>query len=182
MTFQYINVNLTNNVKVRTLWARRQDMKKNVFLWLVIHRALRARQWLQQSRGPTACIYCSCQTETLKHCLWECHVAQQVWRRVFRILTFMCRDGSFSWGTVVWATITQMMWPYEACLNDMVIRIQRGRVRVVRSHMKIRYMLKARQEVWELLCTTTMWFIWTPWCSKVFDNIIVHPVESVQNI
>ena len=85
----------------RTLWDRKQGMKINVFQWLVIHRALPIGQWLQQSAGLTACIYCSCQMETLKHCLWECHVAQQVWRRVFRILTFMFRADSFSWGMVV---------------------------------------------------------------------------------
>ena len=84
-------------------------MKINVFQWLVIHRALPVGQWIQQSVGPTACIYCTCQMETLKHCLWECHVAQQVWRRVFRVLVFMFRDCSFSWGLVVWATVTQMM-------------------------------------------------------------------------
>ena len=33
-----------------------------------------------------------------------------------------------------------------------------------------------------MLCTTTMWFIWTATGSKVFGNIIVHPVERVQNV
>ena len=64
----------------RTLWEREQDMRINVFQWPIIHRALLVRQWLQQSTGPTTCLCCSCQMETLKHCLWECHVAQQVWR------------------------------------------------------------------------------------------------------
>ena len=53
---------------------------------------------------------------------------------------------------------------------------------VQRSHMEALYMLNAIQEVWELLCTTTMWFIWIVRCSKVFGNTIVHPVESVQNV
>ena len=53
---------------------------------------------------------------------------------------------------------------------------------VQRSHMEAPYMLKAMQEVWELLCTTTMWFIWTARCSKVFGNITIHPVESVRNV
>ena len=76
-----------------------------------------------------------------------------------------------------------MIWSYEACPNDMIIRIQRGRIRVAqRSHMEILSMLKATQEVWELLCTTTMWFIWIARCSKVFGNTIVHPVESVRNV
>ena len=72
--------------------------KINVFQWLLIHRTFLVGQWLQQSSGPTACIYCSCQMETLKHYLWECKATKQDWRRVFRILTFMCRDGGFSWG------------------------------------------------------------------------------------
>ena len=42
--------------------------------------------------------------------------------------------------------------------------------------------VKSVQEVWELLCTTTMWLIWTPRCSKVFDNSIIHLVESVRNV
>ena len=49
---------------------------------------------------------------------------------------------------VVWATVAQMVWPYEACTNDMIIRIQRGRITMVlRSHMEAPYMLKAMQEV-----------------------------------
>ena len=84
---------------------------------------------------------------------------------------------------VVWAMVAQMMWTYEACPNDMIIRIQRGRIMMVqRSHMEAPYMLKAMQEVWELLCTTRMWFIWTVRCSKVFGNTIVHLVESVQYV
>ena len=166
-----------------TLWKRKQDMKINVFQWLVIHRALPIGQWLQQSAAPTACIYCCCQMETLKHCLWECHAAQQVWRRVFRVLAFMFRDCSFSWGMVVWATVAQVVWPYEACPNDTIIRIQRGRIMAVQqSQMEAPYMLKTMQEVWELLCTTTMWFIWTARCSKVFGNTTIHPVESTRNV
>ena len=74
----------------------------------------------------------------------------------------MSRDGSFLWGMVVWATVAQMMWQYEACPSDTIIRIQRGRITVLkRILMEAPYMLKSMQEVWELLCTTTMWFIWT---------------------
>ena len=29
---------------------------------------------------------------------------------------------------------------------------------------------------------TTMWFIWTTRCCKVFGNITIHPVESVRNV
>ena len=37
--------------------------------------------------------------------------------------------------------------------------------------------------LWELLCTTTMWFIWTTRFFKVqFGNTIVHLVESVRNV
>ena len=82
----------------------------------------------------------------------------------------------------VCATIAQMLWPYEACPNDTIHGIQRGSIRVVqRSHMEIPYMLKAMQEVWELLCTTRC-FIWIARCSKVFDNTIVHIVESARNV
>ena len=38
----------------------------------------------------------------------------------------MFMDGSFSWGMVVWASVAQSMWPYEACPNFMIIGIQRG--------------------------------------------------------
>ena len=48
--------------------------------------------------------------------------------------------------------------------------------------MDIPYMLKTMQEVWELLSTTTMWFLWTARCSKAFDNITVHPMEIVRNV
>ena len=50
---------------------------------------------------------------------------------MFRILLFMFRDGGFSWGMVVWAMVAPVMRPYEACPNDTIIRIQRGRIRVV---------------------------------------------------
>ena len=43
-------------------------------------------------------------------------------------------------------------------------------------------MLKAMQEVWELLCTTTMCFIWTARCAKVFGNTSGYPMESVGNV
>ena len=165
------------------LWARKQDMKINAFHWLLVHRAVPVGQWLERSGGPTMCIYCSCQMETLKHCFWECQAAQQVWRRVCRILASMFTDGSFCWGMVAWATLTPMIWAYEASPNDTVIKIQGGRLGVVqRSHMDIPYMLKTMQEVWELLSTTTMWFLWTARCSKAFDNITVHPVEIVRNV
>ena len=53
---------------------------------------------------------------------------------------------------------------------------------VQQSQMEAPYMLKTMQEVWELLCTTTMWFIWTARCSKVFGNTTIHPVESTRNV
>ena len=95
----------------------------------------------------------------------------------------MFRNCNFSWDMVVWATLAQMVWPYEACPNDMIIRIQRGMIMVVqRSQMEAPYMLKTMQEVWELLCTTTMWFIWSARFSKVFGNTTIHPMESARNV
>ena len=60
----------------------------------------------------------------------------------------MFRDGNFCWRMVVWATIGTMMWVYEACLNNTIIKIQGGRLGVVeRSHVEMPYMLKTIQEV-----------------------------------
>ena len=121
--------------------------------------------------------------ETLKHCLWECQAAQQVWKRVARIMAFMFRDGTFSWGMAVWATVSQPLCQYEASSHELTIKIQGGKLVVEQgTRVEVPIMDKEMQGVWELLCTTTMWYIWTARCSKIFDNTETYPAESVKNV
>ena len=86
-------------------------------------------------------------------------------------------------GDSVCATLSLMVFHYKACSNDTIIILQRGSITVVsRSALGVPNMIKEMKNVWELLCTTTMWYIWIAGCSKVFDNFVVHPEGNVRNV
>ena len=48
--------------------------------WLVVHRALPVGTWLHRMGVSPDCTRRSLQTETQKHCLWECIESQLIWQ------------------------------------------------------------------------------------------------------
>ena len=165
-----------------TLWSSKKEPKIIIMQWLLIHRALPVGQ-MQHSSESSRCKLCNYPIETLKHCLWECQAAQLVWKRVLRILAIRCIEGLFSWGMVVWATSDVMTFQYDSDPRDTVFKIQQKRVSCMQmEQLQVPYVIKNMHIVWELMCTITMWYIWTARCSKVFDDNTVHPVETVRNI
>ena len=60
------------------------------------------------------CSYCGDMQETIKHALWSCSLAQQVWNKVLSLFLTINAGCLFSWGSTVWGVLHSSLLLYEA--------------------------------------------------------------------
>lgn len=70
-------------------WSSRQPRRTVTFQWMVAHRAIAVGTWLSYGGRPLDCFGCGHPQETQRHCLWDCPLAQQVWRRILRLHSYL---------------------------------------------------------------------------------------------
>ena len=46
---------------------------------ILTHRALPVKEWLHLLNVDSLCVSCQLASETIQHCIWDCHLAIQVW-------------------------------------------------------------------------------------------------------
>ena len=85
-----------------------------MFQWLLVHKAIVVGEWVGKMKQPTSCKRYGCLIESQAHCLWNCPMAQQVWKRILRIMTLCRKEIVVSWGSVLWASNEANMAEYEA--------------------------------------------------------------------
>ena len=166
-----------------TLWKRQQAQAITHFQWLLVHKALPVGLWLQKMGYDPACKGCGFPMESQKHCLWDCTLAQSVWKRVLRIVAYVFTQCTLSWGMAMWSTLQPMVLSYELESVDKVICLTRGTLSLVpmQQIVDVRY-VKEMQPLWEILSSTTIWHIWNGHCALVLDNRATDNVVFVREI
>ena len=139
--------------------------------------------WLQKMGYDPACKGCGFPMESQKHCFWDCTLAQSVWKRVLRIVAYVFTQCTLSWGMAMWSTLQPMVLSYELESIDKVICLTRGTLSLVpmQQIVDVGY-VKEIQPLWEILSSTTMWYIWKARCALVLDNRATNSVVSVREI
>ena len=147
-----------------------------------MHNALPVGMWSQSIGHSVACMFCGMQ-ETQSHCLWSCQAAQAVWMRVLRILRYIKFIGVLSWGQAMWSSLSRIPFSYEDSEVGVRLRIATsGVTRVFSSHVVFTASSREALQIWELLSSTTMWFIWKARCKKVFKGSKTPPAKTVSTI
>ena len=165
------------------LWARKQQHKILHVQWLVVHKALPVGTWLHRMGVSSCCTRCHLQTETQKHCLWECIDSQQIWQRLLRIFANYFPPLVLTWGMVVWTSLARDVFHYGIESMDHGFYTKNGSVRTL-SLMSLQFsgVRKEVQPIWEILSSTTVYHIWKARCSLVFHNLKTPPAEVISNI
>lgn len=70
------------------IWSSQQARRTIIFQWLVAHRAIAVGTWLSFGGRPLDCSGCGHPQESQRHCLWDCPLAQQIWQRILRIVSY----------------------------------------------------------------------------------------------
>ena len=99
------------------------------------------------------------------------HAAHAVCMRVLQILRYIKFIGVLSWGQVMWSSLSRIPFSYEDSKGGFRLRISTtGVTKVFSSHVVFTASSREALQIWELLSSTTMWFIWKARCKKVFKG------------
>ncbi|KAH7434029.1 hypothetical protein KP509_07G097800 [Ceratopteris richardii] len=136
--------------------------------WRIAHKGIAVGAWLFDNRH---CARCGHELETIQHCMWECKYAQEVWKRILRILSHANIELLVAWGSAAWASLASEAILDESSRDSKALSTHRG--------------VSYNEEVavwWELLSGITMWTIWKNRCTKVFEGKETPPVEAIKAI
>ena len=164
------------------LWESRQARRSVTFLWLVAHRGTAVGVWLAYGGHSPACSRCGYAQESQRHCLWDCPLAQQIWRRILRLFAGTTEAQTFTWGAAAWITRSGPALRYETEISSQAIIARGGRtftgpVPDLATHP----WTTERDRRWELIGSLAVWFIWRSRCRQVFEGIAVPPAETIRD-
>ena len=139
--------------------------------WLVVQWELLVGTRLHRMGVSSGCTRCHLQTETKKHCLWECIESQQIWQRLRRIFANYFFPLVFTWGMVVWTSLVRDTFHYDTESMNHGFYSKYGNVHTL-PLLSLRFLgvRKEVQTVWEILSSTTVYHIWKARCSLVFQH------------
>ena len=83
-------------------------------------------------------------------------------------------------GGSIWSTLLKESFQYDYTKDFYAIQVAHPRIKKI--SMAGKYYVACSNEsdhLWELLSSTTMWFIWKAWCMMMFEGRELPPVESV---
>ena len=95
------------------LWEKEQARKVTSFHWLLVHRALPVKEWLHRPNMDSLFVSCQLASKTIRHCIWDCHLAIQVWLCVSRLLQKQDWKGYLTWGSEVWTSFVPYVAKYD---------------------------------------------------------------------
>ena len=110
------------------IWSSQQARRTVTFQWLVAHRAIAVGTWLRFGGRPPDCSGCDHPQESQRHCLWDCPLAQQIWRRILRIFSYAGATQTFTWGAAAWGTLSGPALGYETAPDSLALLAQRGQL------------------------------------------------------
>lgn len=75
-----------NEISIHHLWKANIPKKCKFFIWTVLHRKLNTTEILQQKfknmvLGPSCCVLCGADSESLDHIFIHCNFASSIWNR-----------------------------------------------------------------------------------------------------
>ncbi|KAH7438895.1 hypothetical protein KP509_04G035700 [Ceratopteris richardii] len=103
--------------------------------------------------------------------MWECKYAQEVWKRILRLLSHVNIELLVAWGSAAWASLASEVLLYESSRDSKALSTHRG--------------VSYKEDVvvwWKLLSGITMWTIWKNRCTKVFEGKETPPMEAINAI
>ena len=164
----------------KKLWNMEQARKITIFHWLLVHRSLAVKEWLKLPNVSTLCTECSLASESLRHALWDCTRAKLVWQRVLRIFHYQRFHINVSWGSAVWITLTDKVFKYDSSLGRTVglDTSNHGVRQVPIESMQPNVDSKVKSDLWNLVSSSTLWYIWKARCQRLLGRLII-PIEEV---
>jgi hypothetical protein len=87
--------------------------KITAFLWLLIHGALLVEKWVEM-QNVEKCKRCRLEIKDQRHALRDCIVAQQVWKRILRLIAHVDVEECLTRGGAIWLVENGPMTLYEA--------------------------------------------------------------------
>ncbi|KAH6557791.1 hypothetical protein KP509_1Z093700 [Ceratopteris richardii] len=160
--------------------CRLQCNQVTAFQWQIAHKGIAVGAWLFDNRH---CARCSHEQETIQHCIWECKYAQEVWKRILRLLSHANINLLVAWGSTTWASLASEAILYESSRHSKALSTHRGIVHSLPLHPFSCQSYKEEVAVWwELLSGITIWTIWKNRCTKVFERTETPLVEAIKAI
>jgi hypothetical protein len=101
--------------------------KITAFQWFLVHGALPVEKWVER-QDAEKCKRCRLEFEDQRHALWECVVAQQVWKRILRLIAHVDVEECSTWGGAIWGIMNGPMTLYEASSITTYYIFDRGKV------------------------------------------------------
>ena len=166
------------------LWEREQARKVTAFHWLLVHRAVPVLEWYHRPTDHSICPSCQLASESIRHCLWDCHLAMEVWLRILRILQKVGMALFVSWGSIVWSSLLPQVVQYDSTTgSSTAVAVTPTRIfRVPLDMVHPNPMMERLSKIWELLGSCSMWHIWKARCTRVLSGDIVLIQQVVQGI
>ena len=102
------------------LWEREQPRKVTTFHWLLVHRELPSLEWYHRPTDHSICPSCQLASESIHHCLWDCHLAMEVWLRIVRVLQKVGMALFVSSGSIVWSSLLPQVAQYDSTTRSSI--------------------------------------------------------------
>ncbi|KAH7291580.1 hypothetical protein KP509_29G022700 [Ceratopteris richardii] len=99
--------------------------------------------------------------------MWECKYAQEMWKRILRLLSHANIELLVAWGSVAWASLVSEAILYESSRDSKALSIHRGVVSSLPLHPFSCQSYKEEVAVW---------------CTKVFEGKETPLVEAIKAI
>lgn len=95
-------------------------------------------------------------------------------------MAYVFPRATLSLGMAMWATMQRIVWSYEMELVDKVFCLIQGKLSFsLMSQTYCPRKVDGMQPIWEILSTTTMWYIWKDRCTFVMGNTRISNVKSI---
>ena len=138
--------------------------------------------WLSYGGRPPDCSGCGHPQETQSHCLWDCPLAQQIWRRILRLYSYRGGEHIFTWGAVAWSTLSGPALGYETTADSLALQAQRGHLLPIQPPDYSTTPWSGEGDPrWELISSLALWFVWRARCRRIFEARPIPPAETVRD-
>ena len=120
--------------------------------------------------------------ETQRHALWYCTVFHQMRGIILRIFATTLLGCILTWGAVVWSLVEGDQTAYQSPPDSMAYCFSSMQAtRTISSYKNFQspHMLDRR---WDLVSTTTMWFIWKRCCQYLYEGACEPPAKTIMAI
>lgn len=161
------------------LWERGKPKKVSKLLWNILSKNLpvgASRAALEgEEEVPLRCARCpeTSSIETIRHCLYDCPKASEVWGRMARFHKHLGITEPITWDRVLLGCpdVLKIHEHLQRARSRDCLSPERRRLRDLLKKMTPRY-------IWELVRAITLWAIWAARCNYVCYQHEV-PVEVV---